>query len=70
MTDRTHACPGGCGRHVFTHMFACRADWYRLPLDIRRGITGNYRRDRAAHLEAMGDAMTWYRENPREVASG
>lgn len=70
MTGRTHACPGNCGAQVFTHQFACRTDWYRLPLEIRRDITSNYRRDRAAHLEAMGDAMQWYTENPQEVASG
>jgi hypothetical protein len=55
---------------VFTHQFACRADWFRLPLEIRRAIASNYGRDRAAHLEAMGDAMAWYAENPQEVASG
>jgi len=70
MSGRTHDCPGGCGRQVFTHMFACRADWYRLPLDLRRPITATYGRDRDAHLEAMGDAMTWYAEHPRQAADG
>lgn len=65
---RTHPCPAGCGKPVFTNQFACRTDWYRLPLDLRRAITSTYRRDRGAHLEAMGDAMQWYAEHPREVA--
>jgi len=67
VANTTHACPGQCGRQVFTHQFACRADWFRLPLDLRRAITDNYRRDRAAHLEAMSDAIEWYRANPREM---
>jgi len=70
VTDRTHACPGGCGHQVLNHEFACRTDWFRLPLDIRRGITGNYRRDPNAHFAAVRDAIDWYRENPREVRGG
>lgn len=70
MTSRTHACPANCGHQVFENQFACRTDWYRLPLEIRRGITGNYRRDPAAHIEAMGDAIEWYRANPKEAPRG
>lgn len=52
-------------------MFACRADWYRLPLDYRRAITSNYRTHPTNHLAAMAAAMEWwYRANPREAAGG
>lgn len=61
----THACPGGCGAQVPRHLFACRDDWYRLPADLRRPITANYRRDLVNHRKAMADAHRWYRENPR-----
>lgn len=70
MADRTHDCPGGCGHQVFTHLFACRADWFRLPLDYRRAITSNYRTHPTNHLAAMAAAMEWYRANPREARRG
>lgn len=70
MADRTHACPGKCGAQVPSHRFACRADWYRLPLDYRRDITSNYRTHPTNHLAAMAAAMEWYRANPREETSG
>jgi hypothetical protein len=66
----THACPGKCGRQVPRYQFACRSDWARLPAEIRQAITSTYKRDRLAHYEAMGDALDWYRENPREAARG
>ena len=59
----THGCPGGCGRQVPYHHFACRNCWYRLPPDLRRPISANYQRDDAAHALAMTDALQWYEEN-------
>ena len=59
----THNCPGGCGRQVPYHHFSCRSCWYRLPMDLRRPISGNWQRDPVAHAEAMLDAMQWYAEN-------
>lgn len=63
---RTHRCPGGCARQVPSHHFACRTDWFRLPINLREPISDNYLRDPAAHLAAMQDAMQWYREHPRD----
>jgi hypothetical protein len=59
-----HDCPGGCGRSVPDHHFACRGCWYRLPLDLRHPISANYQRNPDAHHEAMRDARRWYREHP------
>lgn len=59
----THACPGGCGRQVPYHHFACRNCWYRLPMDLRRPISGNWHLNPDAHAEAMVDAQQWYDEN-------
>ena len=58
----THSCPGGCGRQVPQHHFACRFDWYRLPADLRRPISATYRHDPDAHRQAMSDAIRWYHE--------
>lgn len=63
MADTTHTCPGGCARRVARSRFACPPCWARLPLDLKRGITGNYGRDVDAHLAAMLDAQRWYRES-------
>ncbi|MPZ66775.1 MAG: hypothetical protein GEU83_15125 [Pseudonocardiaceae bacterium] len=60
----THECPGGCGRQVARHHFACRACWYRLPSDLRRPISATYRRDAGAHPAAMAEAVAWYRTPP------
>ncbi|MPZ66206.1 MAG: hypothetical protein GEU83_12055 [Pseudonocardiaceae bacterium] len=57
----THECPGGCGRAVEHHRFACRGCWFALPVTLRRAITDTYRRDRIAHARAMVDAYDWYR---------
>lgn len=59
-----HRCPGGCSRYVPQRQVACRSCWYRLPLDLRRPITATYQRDPEAHLDALLDALRWYRENP------
>lgn len=61
----THDCPGGCGRPVPQHHFACRPDWYRLPAELQLAIKANYRRDPAAHMQAMADSIAWYADNPR-----
>jgi hypothetical protein len=60
--NRTHACPGRCGRDVPDRLFSCPGCWGRLPRDLQRPITGN-RRGTAEHFAAMGDALTWYREH-------
>jgi len=56
----THRCPGGCGRHVDNHLFACPADWDRLPPELARPITDTHRTDRLGHAAAMVDARDWY----------
>ncbi|GAB3437372.1 hypothetical protein [Actinophytocola sediminis] len=63
-TTPTHACPAGCGRLVPDNQFACRADWLRLPFALRQPISATYRRDPAAHAQAMQTARAWYREHP------
>lgn len=59
----THACPGKCGRQVSNSMFACPRCWDRLPAELQKLITDNYRRNPAAHLAAMAAACDWYRGN-------
>ena len=61
----THNCPGSCGLQVPYHPFSCRSCWYRLPMDLRRPISGNWQRDPVAHAAAMLDAKQWYAENAR-----
>lgn len=63
-----HTCPApGCTRQVPRTQFACRSDWYRLPLDIRAAINTGYRAQALGgqHRAAMGDAIDWYRANPK-----
>ncbi len=60
----THTCPCGCERQVPRYHLACKPGWYRLPKDLRDPITTTYRRDPAAHRQAMADALRWYRTNP------
>lgn len=69
MTD-SHECPGGCGRPVAHHRFACSYCWSRLPADLQTPITQNYGGDRLAHAEAMMDAVRWYREQTLRSAGG
>jgi hypothetical protein len=52
-------------------MLACRADWFRLPAELRRAVQFTYREGAggaAGHREAVRDALEWYRRNPRAVA--
>lgn len=63
----THDCPGRCGQQVSLNLFACAADWDRLPVVLRGSITANYRRDFGAHMAAMIDAKTWYHDKPLEA---
>jgi hypothetical protein len=59
--DTSHTCPGGCGRTVARHLFACRACWRRLPMLYQTPIlTAYWAGDIAAHSRAMTDAMSWY----------
>lgn len=58
---RTHECPApGCVRRVPRHQFACPADWYRLPVEIRRAINDGFRRDWSMWAEAAEKATSWY----------
>lgn len=56
----THSCPGKCGCQVPVHHFACLSCWMRLPYALRQPINTHYRRDQAAHAEAMAAASRWY----------
>lgn len=58
-----HACPGGCGRQVPHHVFACRKCWVRLPLPLRQPISTHFRRDPSQHAAAMTAACEWYRQH-------
>lgn len=62
----THGCPGGCGAPIARHRLSCPADWFRLPRELRNRINAAYRRDPAAHLLAVSEALEWYRNNPRQ----
>jgi hypothetical protein len=56
-----HDCPGGCGAKVERHLFACRGCWARLPIELRRWITGAYRRRaHGDHIRAMAEAVRFY----------
>ena len=59
-----HDCPGGCGAPIPYHLLACRADWYRLPADLREPF-GRHRIGTLAHLRAVSAAYAWYRANRR-----
>ncbi|HZD14958.1 MAG TPA: hypothetical protein VE196_07485, partial [Pseudonocardiaceae bacterium] len=59
----THDCPGGCGRPVARHHYACRSCWYRLPAPLRRAITSSYGREPGAHGAAIRRANRWYRDD-------
>lgn len=64
MNEPTHTCPGGCGRQVPHHQFACRVDWHRLPGRHQLAISTTYwAGDTQAHSEAMVEAMHWYRSD-------
>lgn len=60
----TSRCPSCRAVEVPRHRFACRPCWFRLPADLRREITANYRRNPAVHLQAIRDGLRWYRDNP------
>lgn len=62
MAERTHACPGGCGRTIPNRMFACVADWKALPRDLQRAIqrTARLSLSRPDRLEAVTAAIDWY----------
>lgn len=56
----THGCPGGCGRQVPRHLYACKACWGRLPYDMQKAIRATNGRDLAAHGQAMAAARQWF----------
>ncbi|QFU87847.1 hypothetical protein [Amycolatopsis sp. YIM 10] len=67
----THACPCGCGARIAFTRYCCAAGWRRLPVPLRAAITSSYRRDDAAHAEAMLEAKAWFdaqRPAPRVFA--
>lgn len=55
-----HTCPGGCGRSVPDHLFACGNCWFRLPIFLRNAIRATYKFDPDAHQDAMAEAMKFY----------
>lgn len=61
---RTHECPGGCGRAVALHLYACTLCWVRLPAVLRRPIRENYRVDWEAHAAAVADGNDWFGQHP------
>ena len=54
-----HECPGECGRSVPHRYYACRACWFRLPVDLRDRISHTKGRNMAAHAQAMAVARQW-----------
>lgn len=60
----THDCPCGCRAQIPRHRFSCYDSWQRLPVELKRAITGNYRRNPIAHARAMGEARAWLRDEP------
>lgn len=69
----THQCPGGCGATVQPHQLACRDDWYRLPKPLRDKINAAWRRRTThggrEHRATVGEALAWYRANPRQAVT-
>lgn len=61
----SHQCPRpGCTRRVPMDMYACRSDWYALPVEIRTAIWRTWSAgDDAGHLAATTRARQWYRDN-------
>jgi hypothetical protein len=68
---KTHTCPGGCGTNVTLRLFACRTDWYRLPIDLRRPILDTAHLPLLNHsrADAVADAVQWYGKNPTTAAA-
>lgn len=65
----TRRCPRpGCTAQIPWFKFACRADWFALPANIRIDLNAAWQErvaggDAAAHLAACATAMAWYRAN-------
>ena len=64
----THGCPGRCGEQVPPRRFACTPCWYLLPVHLRESIRRTFRRDDAAHLHALVNAVRWYEEQSGAVS--
>lgn len=66
MPDRSHDCPGGCGRDIVNTQYACPACWLRLPQSIRTALAQTFGTgDEAAYAIARRDAIAFYRDHPR-----
>jgi hypothetical protein len=68
----SHQCPRPeCSRTVEDdQQFACRGDWYALPKTHRDAIWNAFRSgDGMGHIQAMADAIEWYRDNPPRYAT-
>lgn len=66
MKPNQHECPApGCGRTIPTNLFACRADWYRLPKATRDRINAAYFGGDDSYLDAVMEAQAWYEANPK-----
>lgn len=60
-----HRCPGGsCGRSVPPNQLACRACWYRLPVELRSAIWKAWRDSPVKHRELVAEAIQWFKDNP------
>lgn len=61
-----HLCPGGCKATVSDNLLACKPDWFRLPVYIRRAVNDAYRKHgpgSEAHRNAVLLAYHWYQEH-------
>lgn len=60
-----HKCPApGCEKQVPQYQLACRDDWYRLPFDLRAGLTRRrsmYGQGSPEHLELLRECLSWYK---------
>lgn len=70
LASKTHACPGGCGQQIAPDRLACRADWWRLPANLRRWVGASWR-ERARfpqrHRVAVVAALAWFKEQQARV---
>lgn len=56
-----HRCPGGCGTMVARSRLACLDCWHLLPAELRRRVI----RGRGRDLQAISEALAWFRANVR-----
>ena len=66
-------CPWpGCGKPIRSGYLMCRADWYRLPKELRDRINATYRPGQTAltctpeYRDALHEALAFARQAARE----